>query len=90
MSATGKTAVAIRSAPARAASSAATSALPRGALAVEADGQAARLLDRAEQLVHAVRLERAGRVVEQHAGGAEVGQPARLLDERVLAGVPGL
>jgi hypothetical protein len=59
-----------------------------GALGVEADGQAARLAQRADELADPVRHERAGRVVEQQPRGAEVGQPLRLLDEdRGLAGV---
>ena len=58
-----------------------------GALAVEADRQPACVADRLDELAHAVRLERAGRVVEEHARGAELGQPPRLGDERVgLAG----
>ena len=38
-----------------------------------------------DELVRAVRLERAGRVVEQHARGAELGQLLRLLDERAAS-----
>ena len=62
-----------------------------GALAVEADRQPARLADRLDQLADAVRLERAGRIVDEDARGAELGQALRLGDERVgLAGRPGL
>ena len=40
--------------------------------------------------LRALRLQRAGRVVEEHARGAELGQLARLLDERLrLARVAG-
>ena len=89
-SATGYTAQAIRSTPARAASIAAASARAARALAVEADRQAARLADRLDELADAVRLERAGRVVDQHAGGTELRQAPRLRDERLgLAGRAG-
>ena len=54
-----------------------------GALTVEADRQAARLLERLDKLLRAVRLERARRVVQQHARGAERRQLARLLDQRL-------
>ncbi len=54
-----------------------------GALDVEADGQLARLADAADQLLRAVRDEGAGRVVDDDARGAELGELARLLDERV-------
>ena len=53
------------------------------ALAVDADGQPARLADALDQLGCAVRAERAGRVVDDDARSAELGQLARLLDERV-------
>ena len=42
------------------------------ALAVEPDRQVARLADRLDQLADTVRLERAGRIVDQDAGGAEL------------------
>ena len=62
---------------------------PGGALDVEADREPARLLDPRHELMRPVREERAGRVVHDHPGGAEVGQLPRLLDERVgLAGPP--
>ena len=53
------------------------------ALDVEADGELARLPDPRHQLGRAVRGERAGRVVDDDARRAELGQLARLLDERV-------
>ena len=55
----------------------------RSPLAVEPDREPAGLAERADQLVHEVRLERARRVVQQDARRAEVREPARLLDERV-------
>ena len=54
---------------------------PGSALAVEADRQAASFGERGDELVRPVRLERAGRIVEEHARGSEVGQLLRLLDE---------
>ena len=56
---------------------------PGRALAIEADGQAASFGERGDELVRPVRLERAGRIVEEHARGSEVGQLLRLLDERL-------
>ena len=56
---------------------------PGRPLAIEADGQAASLGERRDELVRPVRLERSGRIVEEHARGSEVGQPLRLLDERL-------
>ena len=62
----------------------------RCTLDVEADGQLARLPDPRDQLGRAIRGERAGRVVDDDARGAELGQLARLLDQRVrLAGSAG-
>ena len=61
-----------------------------GALHVDPDRQAARLGERADELLRLVRLQRAGRIVQQHAHGAELGQPLRALDQRVdLAGRAG-
>ena len=54
-----------------------------GPLHVEADGKPARLLDPGDELLRLVREERAGRVVHDDPRRAEVGQLARLLDERV-------
>ena len=57
------------------------------ALEVDADGQAARLSERMHEALRLVRKERAGRVVQQHAHGTELGQCLRALDEHVdLAG----
>ena len=53
------------------------------ALAVQADGEVARLTDRLDQLADAMRLERPGRVVDQHAGCAELGKALGLGDERL-------
>ena len=64
--------------------------VPTGALAVEADRQAALLAQLLGQLARLLRLERARRVVHEHPRGAELGQLARLLDERLdLARVAG-
>ena len=61
-----------------------------GALAVDADRQARRLVQLRDELVRAMRLQRSGRVVEEHARHAELGQLRRLLDERLrLAGRAG-
>ena len=58
-----------------------------GALHVDPDRQAARLGQRADEVLRLVRLQRAGRVVQQHAHGSELGQRLRALDQRVdLAG----
>src|SRR5918995_133529 len=57
--------------------------VPRRALAVDPDREAARLADRRRELAGAVGLERSGRIVEKDPSGAELGQLARLLDERV-------
>jgi hypothetical protein len=63
---------------------------PRRALEVDADRQPARLAQLPHELPGAVRLERARRVVEEHARGAEARQARRLLDERLgLPGDPG-
>ncbi len=60
-----------------------------GRLDVEPDRKAARLLQALDELLRDVREERAGRVVDEHARGAEVAESPRLLDERVgLAGAP--
>ena len=62
--------------------------VPGGALAIEPDRKPARLGERGRELLRALRVERARRVVEQHACGAEIRQLARLLDERLdLAGI---
>ena len=59
-------------------------------LAVDGDGKPAFGLQPLHQLVRAVRRQRAGRVVQDDAGGAESGQLARLLDEKLcVAGTPG-
>src|SRR5207244_6033318 len=64
--------------------------IPGGALAEDADGQAARLGELGDELARTVRLKRAGRVVEDDARGAELGELAGLLDELVgLARLPG-
>ena len=55
----------------------------RRALDVETDGKLARPPDSRDELLRGVREERAGRVVHDDPGGAEVGQLARLLDEHV-------
>ena len=61
-----------------------------GALDVDPDGQAARLGERVDELLRRVRLEPAGRIVEQDAHRAELGQLLRALDERLeLAGAAG-
>ena len=62
----------------------------RGALAVDPDREPGRLVQRAHELVRAVRLQRARRVVEQHPRGAELRQLAGLPHERLgLAGEAG-
>ena len=53
----------------------------RGTLAVETDGQAARLPQRADQLMGAVRLERARRIVEKDPNGPQLRELLRLFDE---------
>src|SRR5919197_705439 len=61
--------------------------LARGALAVDAHRQAGRLAQTADELARAMRLQRAGRIVEQYARGTEVRELSRLLHERIgLAG----
>ena len=58
-----------------------------GGLDVEADRQPARLREPLDELLRDVREERAGRVVQEDARGAELAEALRLLDERVgLAG----
>ena len=58
-----------------------------GALAVEADGQAARLAHALDKLAGLRRVERAGGVVDQHPRGAQLGQLVRALEQHVgLAG----
>ncbi len=60
---------------------------PRRALDVEPDRKLARLPDPRHELLGLVRDERARRVVHDHAGRTELGELARLLDDRVrLAG----
>ena len=54
-----------------------------GALAVEADGKAARLLDAADELARLVRLEPAARVVHERPRRLDLRQLLRLLDELV-------
>ena len=61
-----------------------------GALHVDPDRQPARLGERADELLRPVRLQRAGRVVQEDAHRAELGQQLRPLDQRVdLAGPAG-
>src|SRR5207237_6560787 len=55
---------------------------PARALAVDADREPARLTEPADEVGSAVGLERAGRIVEKHARGAELRQLPRLLDQR--------
>ena len=53
-------------------------------------GQPARVGERADELLRGVRLQRAGRIVEEDAHRAELGQHPRALDERLdLAGAAG-
>ncbi len=54
-----------------------------GSLAVDADRQAARLADALDELGCSVRPERTGGVVDDDPRRAELGELARLLDERV-------
>ena len=59
-------------------------------LGVDPDGQSARVGERVHELLRGVRLQRAGRVVEQYAHRAELGQHLRALDQRLdLAGAAG-
>ena len=61
-----------------------------GALRVDPDRQPARLGERPHELLRGVRLQRAGRVVEEDAHRAELGQHLRALDQRLdLAGAAG-
>ena len=50
-----------------------------GALAVEADRDAGGLAQLVDHLVAGARVERAGRIVQQHVVGAQLGQPAGLV-----------
>src|SRR4051794_27213806 len=52
-------------------------------LEVDADGQAASLREAAHEVARTMWLERAGRVVEQDPGRAQLRQAARLLQERL-------
>ena len=66
-----------------------------GALGVQADGHARGLAQASDQIAGGGRVERAGRVVQQHAVGAELGEAARALDEpsasrRVAVHEPGV
>ena len=54
-----------------------------GALAVEPDREPARLAHRADHLRRKARVQRAGGVVDQDAGGAELGEQARALGDRL-------
>ena len=54
---------------------------PRRALAIETHGETAAFGERGDQLACPMRLERARRVVQEHASRSEVGQLLRLLDE---------
>ena len=60
-------------------------------LRVDPDGQAARLAERVNELLRGVRLQRAGRIVEEDTHRPELGQHPRPLDQRLdLAGAaPG-
>ena len=61
-----------------------------GALDVDPDRQAARLGKRRDELGGAVRLQRSGGIVQEHANGAEIRQHPRTLDEGVdLPGAAG-
>ena len=61
-----------------------------GSLGVDPDRQPARLAERAHELLRRVRLQRAGRIVEEDAHRAELGQHPRALDQRLdLAGAAG-
>ena len=60
---------------------------PAGTLRVDPDGQPTRLGQGLHELLRSVRLERTGRVVEENAHRAELGQHPRALDQRLdLAG----
>ena len=62
----------------------------RGALAVDPDREPRRLVQLVHELVRAVRLQRARRVVKEHPRGTELRQLAGLPDERLgLAGETG-
>ena len=52
-------------------------------LDVEPDREPARLAETLDELLRRVRQQSAGGVVEEHAGGAELAEALRLLDERV-------
>ena len=54
-----------------------------GALAVEADREARCFAHLADEVGSPLRAQRARRVVDEHARGAELRQPLRLLDEQV-------
>src|SRR5205823_2349742 len=63
---------------------------PCGSLRVNPDGETARVGERPHELLCGVRLQRAGRIVEEHAYRAELGQYPRSLDQRLdLAGAAG-
>ena len=55
---------------------------------VEPDRQARELAELGDELAGAVRREQPGRVVEDDPGGADLGQPLRGLDERVVPARP--
>ena len=60
------------------------------ALAVDPDREPGRVAERADELLDAVRVERARRIVQQHARGADLREPLAALDQRLeLAGVAG-
>ena len=59
--------------------------VPAGALAVEADRQTGHLPQLGHELACPVGLEQAGGIVEQDARGADLGQPLRGLDQRLVA-----
>src|SRR6185437_2190970 len=61
-----------------------------GSLAVDADRQTGRLAQTRDELARPMRLQRAGRVVQQHARGPEVRKLAGLLHQRIrLTGAAG-
>src|SRR5262249_57810425 len=54
-----------------------------GALAVDPDGKLGRLAQPGHELAGSMRLERAGRIVQEDARRAETRQLARLLHQRI-------
>jgi hypothetical protein len=62
--------------------------VPARALRVEADRQARDVAQLGYELARAVGLEERRRVVQQDAGRAELGQPPRRVDERLVPAAP--